>query len=181
MHHDIWLKAVYRICICTLDHRPCHQKRNKVHPPMSVVFAAKLSLPRTKLYSVLVAVSSGCTATVPAFLNNSRTFFVKTKPVSLPLLLLRTINTRGKSRNWRPCRNLKVEPNKQNLPCLIKTIIQLIKMRNYYFKKACCSGSSVDYSKFKQLRNKVVTELWLAKRRFFSNLRPQNPKHSGKL
>jgi len=55
---------------------------------MSVVFAAKLSLPRTKLYSVLVVVSSGCTATVPAFLNNSRRFSVKTIPrFSAPLAI----------------------------------------------------------------------------------------------
>ena len=60
-----------------------------------------------------------------------------------------------------------VVPNKQNLPWLTKTIIQ--KKRNYYFKKA---HGSVDYSK---LRNEVVSELRLAKQRFFSNLPLQNP------
>lgn len=39
----------------------------------------------------------------------------------------------------------------------------------------------VDYSKFKQLRNKVVSELHLTKRRFFSNLNPQNPKEFWKI
>ena len=41
--------------------------------------------------------------------------------------------------------------------------------------------TSVDYSKFKQLRNKVVSELRLAKQRFFSNLHPQNPKQFWKI
>ena len=43
------------------------------------------------------------------------------------------------------------------------------------------SAVEVDYSKFKQLRNKVVSELHLAKRRFFSNLNPQNPKEFWKI
>ena len=51
---------------------------------MSVVSAAKLSLPRMKLYSVLVVVSSGCTATVPAFLNNSMMLCENNTPLLCP-------------------------------------------------------------------------------------------------
>ena len=56
----------------------------KQNSPTDVISAAKLSLPRMKLYSVLVVVSSGCTATVPAFLNNSIRFSVKTTPFLCP-------------------------------------------------------------------------------------------------
>ena len=79
------------------------------------------------------------------------------------------------------CIPQSVVPNRQNLPWLTKTIIQLIKKRNYYFKRAYHSGSSIDYSKFKQLRNKVVSDLRLAKQRFFSNLHPQNSKEFWKV
>ena len=57
----------------------------------------------------------------------------------------------------------------------------MVKKRNHYFKKAQCSGSSIDYSKFQQFRNKVVSKLQLAKRKFFSNLYPQNPKEFWKI
>ena len=53
--------------------------------------------------------------------------------------------------------------------------MQLIKRRNYFYKKARKSGSDEDFQKFKQLRNKVVTELKLAKRAFFLDLQTQHP------
>ena len=79
------------------------------------------------------------------------------------------------------CIPRSVVPNRQNLPWLTKTIIQMIKKRNYFFKKAHRSGNSVDYLKFKQLRNRVVSELRLAKQRFFCNLHPRNPKNFCKV
>jgi len=63
------------------------------------------------------------------------------------------------------CIPQSVVPNRHNVPWVSKK-----KKRNYYFKKAHRSGSRVDYSKYKELRNKVVSELR------FSNLNPQNPK-----
>ena len=70
-----------------------------------------------------------------------------------------------------------------NLPWLIitKTMFQLIKKRNDYFKKVHGSRSSIDYSKFKQFRSKVVSELRLAKQKFFSNLHHQTPKEFWKI
>ena len=62
-----------------------------------------------------------------------------------------------------------------------QTITQLFKKRIYYFKKAHGSRSSIDYSKFKQLRNKVVSELRLAEQKFFSNPHPQNPNEFWKI
>jgi len=69
-----------------------------------------------------------------------------------------------------------VVPNRQNLLWLTKTTIQLKKNEEQLQERPCCSRSSVDYSKFKQLRNKVVSELQLEKQRFSSNLHPQNPR-----
>ena len=57
----------------------------------------------------------------------------------------------------------------------LKEIIQLIRRRNHYFRKAHNSGSTDDRLKFKQLRNKVVAELRLAKHSFFSDLHPHDP------
>ena len=70
-----------------------------------------------------------------------------------------------------------VLPQKRSLPWLTKQIMQLIKRRNYFYKKARKSGSDEDFQKFKKLRNKVVTELKLAKRAFFLDLQTQ---HSGR-
>ena len=91
------------------------------------------------------------------------------------------VSTHTHTNNHTICLGLLRPTQSWNLPWLSKTITQLIKKRNYYFKKAHHSGSSVDYSKFKQLRNKVITELRLAKRRFFSNHNPQNPKEFWKI
>jgi len=43
------------------------------------------------------------------------------------------------------------------------------------------SGNRDDQEKFKQLRNKVVAKLRAAKKEFFSNIHPQNPKEFWKL
>ena len=91
------------------------------------------------------------------------------------------VSTHTHTNNHTICLGLLRPTQSWNLPWLSKTISQLVKKRNYYFKKAHRSGSSVDYSKFKQLRNKVITELRLAKRRFFSNHNPQNPKEFWKI
>ena len=69
-----------------------------------------------------------------------------------------------------------VLPNRRNLPWLNKKIIQLIRRRNCYFRKAHCNGSAEDLEKFKQLRNRIVTELWRAKQTFFHSVTSQKPK-----
>ena len=70
---------------------------------------------------------------------------------------------------------------RNNLPWLTKEIIQLIRKRNHHFRKAKCSGDRDDYLKFRQVRNRVVAELRLAKRRFFANLYPQNQREFWKI
>ena len=65
---------------------------------------------------------------------------------------------------------------RNNLPWLTKEIIQLIRKRNHHFRKANRSGDRADYLKFRQVRNRVMTELRLAKRRFFANLHPHNQR-----
>ena len=72
------------------------------------------------------------------------------------------------------CIPRSVLPAKNNLPWLTKEIIQLIRKRNHHFRKANRSGDRADYLKFRQVRNRVVTELRLAKRRFLTNLHPHN-------
>ena len=74
-----------------------------------------------------------------------------------------------------------VLPARNNLPWLSKEIIQLIRKRNYHFRKACRTGYRDDYMKFKQIRNRVVAELRLAKRRFFTNLHPHNQREVWKI
>ena len=79
------------------------------------------------------------------------------------------------------CIPRSVLPVRNNLPWLTKEIIQLIRKRNHHFRKAKCSGDRDDYLKFRQVRNRVVAELRLAKRRFFANLYPQNQQEFWKI
>ena len=64
------------------------------------------------------------------------------------------------------------------MPWFTKEITQLIKRKNYYFKKALSNGTgnSSDLIKFRQLQNKVVSKLRLAKQKIFSELEPSNTK-----
>ena len=70
---------------------------------------------------------------------------------------------------------------RNNLPWLTKEIIQLIRRRNHRFKKGNHSGNRDDYLKFRQIRNRVVAELRLAKRRYFTNLDPHNQREFWKI
>ena len=79
------------------------------------------------------------------------------------------------------CIPRSVLPARNSLPWLTKEIIQLIRKRNHHFRKANHSGDRVDYLKFRQVRNRVVTELRLAKRRFFANLHPHNQREFWKI
>ena len=62
---------------------------------------------------------------------------------------------------------------RRNLPWLNKPIVQLIRKRNMLFKQAKQSG---DFSKYKKARNRAVSNLHAAKRRYFKELCPREPK-----
>ena len=62
------------------------------------------------------------------------------------------------------------------MPWLTKEIIQLIKRRNYFFRKAHNNGNDNDFAKFRQLCNRVASILRLEKQKFFSELVPNNTK-----
>ena len=79
------------------------------------------------------------------------------------------------------CIPRSVIPDRRNLPWLSKLVTQLIRKRNFYFKRAHRTGSIQDRLKFKQLRNKVVAELRLAKQKYFSQLHPHDQKDFWKL
>ena len=70
---------------------------------------------------------------------------------------------------------------RNNRPWLTKEIIQLIRRRNHHFRKANRSGDRNDYLKFRQIRNRVVAELRIAKRRYFATLHPHNQREFWKI
>ena len=57
-----------------------------------------------------------------------------------------------------------------NLPWLTKSIIQLIRRRNLFFKKTKKSMSEVYIQKYKRLRNKIVSLLRNKKKEYFNTL-----------
>ena len=59
---------------------------------------------------------------------------------------------------------------RHNLPWLTKNIIQLIRRRNLFFKKAKKSMSEVYIQKYKRLRNKIVNLLRNKKKEYFNRL-----------
>ena len=72
-------------------------------------------------------------------------------------------------------------PARNNLPWLTKEIVQLIRKRNHHFRKAKHCGHRDDYLKFSQVRNRVVAELRIGKRRLFANLHPHNQREFWKM
>jgi hypothetical protein len=69
-------------------------------------------------------------------------------------------------------------PNRKNLPWLSKSIIQLIRKRNFYFKKS--KVSTLYTQKYRHARNKVVSLLRSSRKQFFKKLNPKK-KTSGRL
>ena len=63
-------------------------------------------------------------------------------------------------------------PPRRNRPWLSKRLIQAICKKNILYKRAKITS---DFSKYKSHRNRVIRELWNAKKAFFRKL---NPKHS---
>ena len=72
------------------------------------------------------------------------------------------------------CIPRKVLPPRRNLPWLNKGTIQSIRRRNNLFKRA--KNSPVDKGRYKQARNRVISQLRNAKRDYFRKLNPSNPK-----
>lgn len=64
-------------------------------------------------------------------------------------------------------------PKRKNLPWLTKKLINSIKKRNRLYKQGKLSGN---LSKYRLKRNKVTSELRLARRNFFQKLNPRKPK-----
>ena len=62
-------------------------------------------------------------------------------------------------------------PGRKNLPWLSKSIIQLIRKRNFYFRKS--KTSSFYCQKYRRVRNKVVSLLRDSKKKYFKNLNPR--------
>ena len=104
---------------------------------------------RMKLYTVLVVVSSSCTTTVPAWLNNSIRFSVKATPyLSVPLAI--KDNTSGRSKNW------------------IKGNVETLKAdSNNFYRTVCHLGSSFGCCcmlpwVLPQVAVKRIFSMWLA-------------------
>ena len=72
-------------------------------------------------------------------------------------------------------------PCRKNLPWMNKEIIQLIRKRNLYFRKAHRSGNDGDRMIFKKLRNTVVAKLRHNKKAFFVRMHPHSQKEFWKL
>ena len=62
---------------------------------------------------------------------------------------------------------------KNNKPWLTKKIVQAMKRRNMYYKRA---KLSLNFTKYKCQRNKVTSMLKEAKRNFFERINPHHPK-----
>ena len=67
-------------------------------------------------------------------------------------------------------------PKRRNLPWLNKSMIQSMRRRNALFRKAKRSNNPMHLSQYKHARNKIVSQLWCAKKQFFRNLNPSNTK-----
>lgn len=67
------------------------------------------------------------------------------------------------------------------LPWLNENIRNLIKVRNFYHKKAQKSGFCNDWAIYRAIRNKVVSQIRYAKRNYYSNLVEENKNDSRKL
>ena len=64
-------------------------------------------------------------------------------------------------------------PSIRTFPWLTKKLINSIKKRNRLYKQGKLSGN---LSKYRLKRNKVTSELRLARRNFFQKLNPRKPK-----
>ena len=73
------------------------------------------------------------------------------------------------------CIPKSVLPDRTSVPWITKSIVQAIRKRNYYYKKAKRNCNS-SLEKYRHLRSKVVTMLRNSKRVFFQNLNRSSSK-----
>ena len=67
-------------------------------------------------------------------------------------------------------------PKRRNRPWINKSISQCIRRKNAAFKTAKNTNSPRIWMHYKHIRNRVTSQLWLAKKKFFNNLNLSNPK-----
>ena len=67
-------------------------------------------------------------------------------------------------------------PKRRNRPWINKSISQCIRRRNAAFKRAKNINSPRIWMHYKHIRNRVTSQLQLAKKKFFNNLNLSNPK-----
>ena len=67
-------------------------------------------------------------------------------------------------------------PDRRSVPWMTKEIVQAIRRRNYFYRKAKHSNSGNYHSKYKNLRSRVITMLRQSKHNFFKNLNPISNK-----
>ena len=67
-------------------------------------------------------------------------------------------------------------PKRRNRPWINKSISQSIRRKNAAFKRAKNANSPRLWMYYKRTRNRVTSQLRLAKKKFFNNLNLSNPK-----
>ena len=71
-------------------------------------------------------------------------------------------------------------PSRHNLPWLSKPLIQMIRKRNVLYKRARLPNDPEIALKYRTVRNKLVSELRIAKKKYFSELDPKRQSTFGK-
>ena len=67
-------------------------------------------------------------------------------------------------------------PERKSPPWMSKKIVQLIRKRNYYFRKYKATKCSIMQGKYRSLRNKLFASLRQSKRSFYKYLKPKSSK-----
>ena len=76
----------------------------------------------------------------------------------------------------KQCIPQKVLPPRRNLPWLSKSLVQLMRKRNLLFSRAKRTNRKSDLEKYRQTRNRVVSQLREAKCRFLKTINPHSAK-----
>jgi len=70
-----------------------------------------------------------------------------------------------------------VLPPRRNLPWLSKSLVQLMRKRNLLFSRAKRTNRKSDFERYRQTRNRVVSQLREAKSRFLKTINPHSAKN----
>ncbi len=76
----------------------------------------------------------------------------------------------------KECMPHKSLPPRRNLPWLSKNLIQQMRKRNMLYSRAKRSSKKSDFEKYKQMLNRVVSQLRETKSRFFKSINPRDAK-----